>query len=109
MNYQKIILAGNATADAERRTAKSGEVKYTTFSVAVGDAEDKTTYFNVVTFGKYGESIADHVTKGRQVLVEGRIDVSDKGRFNVVADRVRFGTPVGAPTKRPKKAKKKTK
>jgi single-stranded DNA-binding protein len=45
----------------------------------------------VVVFGKQGEVVANYVTKGRHVLVEGRVLVNDKGYFNVVADRVQFG------------------
>ena len=91
MNYQKLIIAGNATVDAERKTSKKGDVSYTTFSVGVSDGKDKTTFFPVTVFGKHGEAVAKYVTKGREVLVEGRIDVGENGRFNVVANRVLFG------------------
>jgi single-stranded DNA-binding protein len=92
MDYQKIILSGNATDDAKRKESKSGDVQFTTFSVGVsGGKERKTTFFPVTVFGKYGETVAEHVTKGRQVLVEGRIDVGEEGRFNVIADWVVFG------------------
>ena len=36
---------------------------------------------------------AKYITKGRQVLVEGRVETSEKGRFNVIAVRVVFGLP----------------
>ncbi len=91
MNYQKLIIAGNATNDAERRTSKQGDVGYTTFTVAVSDSKDRTTFFPVTVFGKQGEVVAPYITKGRQVLVEGRIEVSENGRHNVVADRVELG------------------
>ncbi len=91
MNYQKLILVGNATKDAQRLTSKKGDVTYTTFSVGVSDGKDRTTFFPVIVFGEYGEAVAKYVTKGRQVLVDGRIQVNDKGRFRVIADRVRFG------------------
>ena len=91
MNYQKIIVVGNATKDAQQRTSKDGESTFTTFDVGVSDAKDKTTFFPVVVFGKHGEAVAKYVTKGRHVLVDGRIQVNDKGYFNVVADRVQFG------------------
>jgi len=98
MDYQKIILSGNATDDAKRQESKSGEVKFTTFSVGVsGGKERRTTFFPVTVFGKYGETVAEHVTKGRQVLVEGRIDVSEEGRFNVIADWVVFGALTAKP------------
>ena len=97
MDYQKIILVGNVTADAERRQSQNGEVDYTTFTVAVGDGKGHTTYFPVAAFGRQGELTAEYVGKGRQLLVEGRIDVAENGRFNVVARRVVFGVPAKPP------------
>ena len=91
MNYQKLILVGNVTGDPERRTSKSGEVTYTSFGVGVSDGKDKTTFFSVLVFGKYGETVAEYIAKGRQVLVDGRIQASDKGHLRVIADTVRFG------------------
>jgi hypothetical protein len=58
----------------------------------VGEGKDKTTFFLIVVFGEYGETIAEFVHKGSQVLVEGRVRVSEKGRFSVIADRVVFGS-----------------
>ena len=91
MNYQKLIIAGNAAGDAEQKRSKDGETSFTTFNVGVSDNKDKTTFFPVVVFGKHGEAVAKYVTKGRHVLVDARIQVNDKGYFNVVADRVQFG------------------
>ena len=91
VNYQKLILVGNATADAQRQTSRKGDVTFTTFSVGVRDGKDRTTFFPVVVFGAYGETVAQYITKGRQLLVDGRIQVNDQDRFNVVADRVRLG------------------
>jgi single-stranded DNA-binding protein len=92
MNYQKLILAGNATRDAQRLGVKNGGVTYTTFGVGVSDGKDnRTTVFPFIVFGDYGETVAKYVTKGKEVLIDGRIQVSDKGFFHVIADRVRFG------------------
>jgi single-strand DNA-binding protein len=99
MNFQKIIVAGNATNDAKRQTSKKGDVVYTTFSVGVSDAKDRTTYFPVTVFGKQAEALAKLIAKGRQVLVEGRVEVSDKGRFNVIASRVKLGVKGGGSAK----------
>ena len=52
MNYQKTIVVGNATKDAEQRKSKDGETTFTTFDVGVSDTKDKTTYFPIVVFGK---------------------------------------------------------
>ena len=91
MNYQKIIVAGNATGGAQARQSKKGDVNFTTFSVAISSGKEKPTYFPVAAFGKTGELAAKHITKGRQVLVEGRVEVGENNRFNLIADRVMFG------------------
>jgi hypothetical protein len=44
-----------------------------------------------------GESLVSHVTKSRKVLIEGHIEVSDVGRFNIVAERVILGALPKAP------------
>ena len=56
--------------------------------------EERTTFFPVTVFGKYAETMAPHITKGRGLLVEGRVEVSEQGRFNVVADKIRLGARV---------------
>ena len=105
MNYQKLILVGNATSDAQSRKSKKGDVTYTTFSVGVSDGKDQTTFFPVTVFGKTGETVAKYVTKGRQVLAEGQINVSENGRFNVVAHRVMFGALPAKQDKKPTETK----
>lgn len=96
MNYQKIILAGNAAGDALRRKSKKGKV-YTTFSVAVSNGKERKVLFPVFIFGKRAGAVSRYITKGRQVLVEGRIEVGDNDRFIVVADRVLLGALAGEP------------
>ncbi len=91
MDYQKIILVGNASNDAKTQKSKVGDVSFTTFSVAVKNSKDRTSFFPVVAFGKLGDSLVTYVKKGRQLLVEGHIEVSDIGRFNIVADRIILG------------------
>jgi single stranded DNA-binding protein len=107
MNYQKLILVGNVTRDPERRKSQDGQVSYTTFGVGVGDRKDRTTFFPVTVFGKPAEVVAEYVTKGRQVLVEGRIEVSITGRHNVVASSVQLGAKPAKTKANTKKAPKK--
>ena len=104
MNYQKLVLAGNATADAQQNKSKKGDVAYTTFSLGVNDAKNRANFFPIVAFGKLGEAAIKHITKGRQLLVEGRVEVGEKGRFNVVANRIQYGQPTteSKPSSKPK-------
>lgn len=91
MNYQKLVIAGNVTQDAERKTSKQGDVVYTTFSVAVNDRQERVTYFPVALFGQLGETLTPYISRGRQILVEGRINIGENGYFNVIAERIELG------------------
>lgn len=89
MNYQKLIIVGNATKDAQPRQSKDGEKTFSTFDVGVSDGKDKTTYFPVVVFGKQDEAVAKYVTKCRHVLV-GRPRAGQ--RQGLLQRRGRLGT-----------------
>ncbi len=91
MDYQRIMLSGNVTADAEANTSKKGTT-YTRFSVAVNDGKKgEVTFFPIVAFGKVGEAVAKVVKKGQLVIVEGRVKLGEEKQFSVMADRVVFG------------------
>jgi single-strand DNA-binding protein len=99
VNYQKLIIVGNATKDAECKTARESEVVYTTFRVGVSDGKQASVFFPITVFGKQAEVVAEYVTKGREVLVEGRVEAREDGRMSVVADRVVFGAGGAKPAK----------
>ena len=107
MNYQKSIVVGNATAAAEYQKSKKGDVAYATFRLGVTGRRGETTFFPITVFGKLAESIAKYITKGREVLVEGRVSIGEKGYFNIVADQVRLGAQPEKPDKKSKKQKQK--
>ena len=74
VNTNVCIITGNLTRDAELKyTANQKPVL--TFAVAVNrlgqDNTQATDYFNVVFWGKTGETLAKWLTKGRSVLVRG--------------------------------------
>lgn len=80
MAFNKVILMGNLTADPETRTTTSGQ-SVTSFSLAVtrtfrgadGNRRDETSFINCTAWGATGETIAKYVSKGRQLLVSGRL------------------------------------
>jgi single-strand DNA-binding protein len=92
MDFQQIIIAGNLTADAKRQTSRSREVNYTTFRVAVADKRGQTMFFPVTVFGKHGENVTPYLKKGCEVLISGRVEMSEKGYTSIVADVVRLGS-----------------
>jgi single-strand DNA-binding protein len=79
--FNKVILMGNLTRDPEVRTTPSGQ-SVANFSLAVnrtwkggdGQQQEAVSYIDCVAWGKAGEIIAQYLTKGRPVLVSGRLD-----------------------------------
>lgn len=67
------------------------------FSVALNsfvNNEEKTTWVWVSAFGKAAESLAKYGEKGRQVYLEGRLDVyGDDNKLSVTVFRVKYLSP----------------
>jgi single-strand DNA-binding protein len=75
----KITFTGRLAADAETRFTPGGDA-IANFRVAsdVGFGEKKTTnWFNCQIWGKRGEALAPHLTKGQQVTVFGTLTLRE--------------------------------
>lgn len=113
--YQSITIVGRLGRDPEMRYLPSGD-PVTTFSVATdrvwtdrsGQRQRETAWFRVTVFGKSAETANQHLSKGKMVLVEGRLAVDPKtggpriytrqdgtvaASFEIVANTVRFLSP----------------
>jgi len=95
--YSNITLVGNLARDPESRQA--GEYNVTRLVIAVNDnrQKDKVSYVDVEAWGKLGEICQKYLTKGRQVLANGRIvqdtwekDGKKNSKLYVKADNVQF-------------------
>lgn len=106
-SLNKVILWGNLTRDIELRTVGSGgqqvaqiglalNRKYTTQS---GEKREEVTFVDCEAWGKTAEVMAKYLTKGRPVLIEGRLkldqwDDKDTGKkqskLKVVVDTFHF-------------------
>lgn len=71
----KVILIGRLTRDPELNFAAGSGTAVTRFSLAVTRPfkKDETDFINCIAFGKTGETIAQYLTKGRQLAVTGSI------------------------------------
>lgn len=98
----KILLQGRLTASPELKTTNSGK-NVTSFSLAVErdfatNGERETDFINIVAWGGTAEFASKYFTKGRMMLVEGRLQVrkyttQDGGNryvTEVVAEKVYF-------------------
>ncbi len=76
----KVMIIGNLGRNPEMRYTPSGKA-VTSFSVATsrswvnaeGERREETEWFNVVTWGNLAEICKQHLPKGQQVYVEGRL------------------------------------
>ncbi len=104
-NYNRVILAGNLTRDPELRHIPSGQpvVHFTVavnrnFITQTGEKKEEVSFIPIIVWGKQAESCNKYLSKGRPVLLEGRIQqrswVATTGEkrsiLEVVADRVQF-------------------
>jgi len=100
LNYNKAIICGNITQDPEKKVTDNGTT-VTNFSVATNRKykdEQQTEYHNIVAFGSTAEAIANYMSKGSQILIEGMLqtrnwekDGQKHYRTEIVANRVEFG------------------
>jgi len=101
----KAIIIGNLGRDPEIRYTQEG-LAVANFSVATsdewkdkksGEKQEKTEWHSIVAFGKLGEICAEHLAKGKQVYIEGRIqtrswedDGNTRYKTEIVADQMRM-------------------
>ena len=74
----KVVLIGRLTKDPDLKFAAGTGTAITNFTLAVNRPKDKNgevkaDFINCVAFGKIAETIAQYLTKGRQLAVFGNI------------------------------------
>ena len=94
-----IQLIGRLTADPELRSlAEDKSVAKMRLAVARRDRKAAPVYVDVVAWGKLAELCAEHLEKGRQVAISGRLEYSEweaqdgskRSKHEVVAGEVEF-------------------
>ncbi len=108
----RIILIGRLTRDPELRYTPQG-VPVASFTLAVDrpfsnqQGQRETDFIDCVAWRKLGETVGNHLAKGRLVALEGRLQIRSyeaqdgtKRRVaEVIADSVRFlDRPKDGPT-----------
>lgn len=103
-SFNQVVLMGNLTRDPDLRQTPNGQ-SVCSFSLALnrsykgsdGQWQEATDYVDVVAWGPLGERVAQYVTKGRPVLVSGRLqsrqweqDGNKRTKVEIVAQDVTF-------------------
>lgn len=105
MNFNRVIIAGRLTRDVEVKYLGSGSA-ITDLGLAVnhtynrknGEREEEVCFVDVTVWGPQAESCEKYLSKGKTVLIEGRLkleqwetDGQKRSKHKIVADRVQFG------------------
>lgn len=110
----KAIICGNLGSDPELKNTKSGTA-VCNFSVATnerwtdkrGQKQERTEWHRIVCWDRLAETCSTYLTKGRQVLVEGKIQTSEwedrdgnkRYTTEIVANSVHFLSGGDAPAR----------
>ncbi len=86
MSYHTIIVVGRLGRDPELRYTPTGQA-VCNLSLATdnsytdrnGQRVTRTTWFRVTVWGKQAETVNQYLAKGREVLVEGRMNPDENG------------------------------
>lgn len=104
-NFNKVILMGNLTRDPQLRYLPNNN-PVCDFGLAVnrrwrdrdGNQREEVCYVDLTAFGRQGETINQYMSKGRPILVEGRLkfdtwtgqDGQKRSKHSVVVENFRF-------------------
>jgi single-strand DNA-binding protein len=79
-NYNRVILIGNLTRDPQLRYTPSqmavcdfGLATNRRWTAADGQKREEVCFVDCTAWGRSAETLAKYTTKGRQLLVEGRL------------------------------------
>jgi len=106
MSFNKTILMGNLTRDPEMRSLPSGQT-VTNFGLAVseswtdkasGEKREEVCFVDVDAWGRQGEVVLEYFSKGKPILVEGKLkfrqweaeDGSKRSKHSITLDRFSF-------------------
>lgn len=95
---QTLILAGNVGRDAKLNHPQNGD-PVLNFSIAVDNGKDRDgnsrapTWYDCSLWGKRGEALEKHITKGTKLTVSGRPSVrvhEGKAYLGITIDQLTF-------------------
>ena len=107
MNVNKVVLVGRLTRDPEIRNTASGQ-SVASVSIATnrfwkdknGQKQEKTSFHNIVLWGRLAEIAGQYLTKGQEAYFEGRLesrkyvakDGTNRYITEVVAENMQLGS-----------------
>lgn len=99
-DFNRVILIGRLTRDPEKAYTTAA-MAYTKFGIAVNNGfgdNKKTVFVDITTWGKTAEFVSTYFTKGKEILVEGRLELDNwtskegekRSKLYVTGEKVSF-------------------
>lgn len=99
MDFNKVILVGRLTRDTENQFTTNA-TEYSKFGIALNNGygeKKKVVFVDVTAWGKTANFVKEHFTKGKEILIEGRLefdqwekDGQKHSKLYVTAEKVSF-------------------
>jgi len=100
-SYNKVILVGNLTRDVELKyTAKGTAIARISLAMnrkwktEAGEEKEEVTFAECDAFGRTAEVIGQYLSKGKPILVEGRLKLDTWQDKNTNQTRNRLGVVI---------------
>jgi single-strand DNA-binding protein len=103
VDINHVVLVGRLTRDAELKSIASGQA-VCKFSIAVNRRrkngeqwEDEPNFFDIVVWGRQGESLHQYLVKGKLIGVDGELrqdrwqqDGQNRSKVEIVANNIQL-------------------
>ena len=105
-SYNKVLLMGNLTRDVDLKQIGNGQsvaniglAVNRRFRTQSGEDRDETTFVDCEAWGRQAEVMAQYLSKGRPVFIEGRLkldtwqdknDGSNRSKMRIVVESFQF-------------------
>lgn len=107
-NLNKVFLIGRLTRDPEYKEFEGSGTKVCDLGLATsrnwrdkqsGEKKEETTFVDIKVWGRQAEIANQYLNKGREVMIEGRLEWyqwddkntgAKRSKLRVVADRIQF-------------------
>ncbi len=110
MNLNKVFLIGRLVQDVDFKIAPSGTpiailniATNRSYRDRTGQQKTETEFHRIVAWGRLAELCRDYLSKGRLIMVEGRLhyrtwlaaDGTKRNQTEIIAESIQFGPKSG--------------
>jgi single-strand DNA-binding protein len=103
VDINRVILLGRLTRDAELKMLSNGQ-SVCKFSIAVNRRKrqgeqwvDEANFFDIVLWGRQGETLSQYLVKGKQVAIDGELrqdrweqDGQNRSKIEIIANNLQL-------------------